>query len=318
MRHDPGDRSRAGGSGTLTGVRSLVTGTIESETYCAILTSGGVDCWGYDGSDELGDGATGDTFAPNPVTGVGGTGTLSGVSNLSMNDAACAALTSGGVACWGGDGDGQLGNGVSGLFDESAVPVAVEGVGGTGTLGGVASVAVAGGAVCGLLTGGGVDCWGDNGSDELGAGTSPGCLGECATSPLAVFGLGGKGKLGGVASVVGGLTGGGEMYCAVLKSAALGGSGGSDCWGGGPLGNGSIPDTLSNVPVQVKGIGGAGALSGIGSVAIDIPESGEDGTACAVLRTGTVGCWGTDLSGELGNRTMKASGVPVAVLAPSS
>ena len=42
-----------GGSGTLTGVKNLGSG---GETYCAVLFTGGVDCWGEGAAGELGNG----------------------------------------------------------------------------------------------------------------------------------------------------------------------------------------------------------------------------------------------------------------------
>ena len=72
-------------------------------------------------------------------------------------DTYCALLTSSGVDCWGYGYDGELGNGT---FSESATPVAVEGVGGAGTLTGVTSLVGDGSGYCALLTSGEVDCWG--------------------------------------------------------------------------------------------------------------------------------------------------------------
>src|SRR5262249_10097390 len=105
-----------GGTGFLSGVASLTANTTNGSTFCALLTSGGVDCWGYDQYGELGNG----TFYPGPhygsavpvaVDGVGGSGTLSGVTALasgglsgafnSENSSVCALLTTGGVDCWG-------------------------------------------------------------------------------------------------------------------------------------------------------------------------------------------------------------------------
>ncbi len=42
-----------GGTGTLTGATNLVS---DSFGYCALLNSGGVDCWGYGEDGELGNG----------------------------------------------------------------------------------------------------------------------------------------------------------------------------------------------------------------------------------------------------------------------
>jgi alpha-tubulin suppressor-like RCC1 family protein len=104
-----------GETGILTGVASLVRG--DDLSYCALLTSGRVDCWGWGVEGELGNGtfytdpgcengeepATCGSATPVAVGGVGGTGRLTEVTNLVSDDGEgnCALLTSGGVDCWG-------------------------------------------------------------------------------------------------------------------------------------------------------------------------------------------------------------------------
>ena len=125
-----------GGTGTLTGVTSLVGSGADGPggSYCALLTSGGVDCWGYGADGELGNGTfytTGQQGSATPVEveGVGGTGTLTGVANLvRLGHTYCALITSGGVDCWGYGADGELGNGIFYTTgnEGSATPVEVE------------------------------------------------------------------------------------------------------------------------------------------------------------------------------------------------
>ena len=112
--------------------------------YCALLTSGGVDCWGVNGDGELGNGTYTNSDLATPVVGVGGIGTLSGATSLigrgyGGGGTYSATLTSGGVDCWGYGGGGVLGNGTSG--GDTDVPTAVVGLGGVGTLTGVLSLA---------------------------------------------------------------------------------------------------------------------------------------------------------------------------------
>jgi alpha-tubulin suppressor-like RCC1 family protein len=210
-----------------------------------VFSSGGVDCWGYGVDGELGNG----TFSSSPdgsatpveVVDVGGTGTLSGVSTLiGEGRDSCALLTSGGVDCWGDDADGQLGDGTfASNPDGSASPVQVQGVGGTGTLSGVASLTGDGDDTCALLTSGGVDCWGEDHDGELGDGTTS----AGSATPVQVQGVGGVGALSDGAS----LTSGFGTPCALLTS------GGVDCWGLGPygqLGNGTYDE--STTPVEVS------------------------------------------------------------------
>jgi alpha-tubulin suppressor-like RCC1 family protein len=256
-----------GGTGTLSGVASL-SGSYRRGTYCAVLGSGGVDCWGNGGA--LGNGSFSNSGAPVQVTGVGGAGTLSGVASLAASQLSfCAVLTSGGVDCWGSGYNGDLGDASS---SNSAFPVQVVGVGGTDTLAGVTSLTASLNSYCALVPSVGVDCWGDDAVGELGNG-SVSAMGSAI--PVAVSGVGNTGTLTGVISVATD----GASYCVVLSS------GGVDCWGGGPLGNGSTGQSSS--PVAVSDVGGSGTLAGVTSLGASAP-----GTVCALLTSGGVDCWG--------------------------
>ena len=358
----------------LTGVRSLASGGLST---CGVLTSGKVDCWGRGDSGQLGDGtfyrsANEGPAAPVAVKGIGGAGTLGGVASLSSDEDSatyCALLTSGRVDCWGDGIFGQLGNGTfySASPYGSAVPVAVKGVGGVGTLGGVAGLTSTESGYCARLTSGEVDCWGYGSLGALGDGTSPTTGHKGSAVPVAVKGAGGVGTLRGVAGLTSddsgycarltstdidcwGYGGDGELgdgrfansnlpvpvirtsgrdalrgvagltsatvsatgvggYCAVLTSGKV------DCWGAGQLdqlGNGKSYSSSpggSSVPVTVKGVGGVGSLSGVASLTSD------DIGYCALLTSGKVDCWGSGSNGELGNGTFAnvGSAVPVAV-----
>ena len=94
------------------------------------MTTGGVDCWGYNYLGYLGNGNRNDSSTPVQVLGISGSGTiLGGVKSISVfngNSAACAVLTTGGVDCWGyNENYGQLGNGTT---TSSNVPVSVVGI----------------------------------------------------------------------------------------------------------------------------------------------------------------------------------------------
>ena len=178
----------------MTSLFSGLTSYSAASSYCALLTSGGVDCWGLGENGELGNGIIyGSPYygsaTPVAVEGVGGTGTLTGVANLFADGTGfCAPLPSSGVDCWGYGYDGELGNGTFYTSSPygSATPVAVEGVGGTGTLTGVTSLVGDPSGYCALLTSGEVDCWGLGVNGELGNGT----FSESST-PVAVEGVGG-------------------------------------------------------------------------------------------------------------------------------
>jgi hypothetical protein len=324
------------GTGPLTGVAS-VTGDGIGYGYCALLTSGGVDCWGYGGDGELGNGQFYDSgndgsATPVAVLDPAGTGPLTGVASVTSDGifgggggGYCALLTSGGVDCWGYGYYGALGNGQ--FYDSgnggSATPVAVHDPAGTGPLTGVASVTSDDGyGYCALLTSGGVDCWGYGYYGALGNGQFYDSGNGGSATPVAVHDPAGTGPLTGVASVTGNTGGyGGGGYCALLTS------GGVDCWGygyDGELGNGQFYDSGnggSATPVAVLDPAGTGPLTGVASVTSDVTGD-SDGGYCALLTSGGVDCWGYGGDGELGNGQFYDSGndgsaTPVAVLDPA-
>ena len=288
------------GSSFLTGVSNVASGSFGyGDSYCAVLTSGRVDCWGYNEDGQLGNGTTRQTDRPTVVKGVGGRGILTGVARVSGETYGfCAALTSGGVVCWGLNSDGELGNGTD---ENSSVPTAVVGVGGTGTLSGVASLVSEATTMCAILTSHGTDCWGYGPNGQLGNGTE-----EDSSFPTAVKGVGGTGTLNGVSSLTG--NDNGTNICARLSSGRV------DCWGDnsyGEIGNKTIGIfTDSSVPKAVVGVDGTGTLSGVASV-VGVPGLSN----CAILTSGGVDCWGSYGDGVLGNRsTNPTSDVPTRVV----
>ena len=288
-----------GGTGTLSGVASLVSDATDS--YCALLSSGAVECWGEGQDGQLGNGSfytsgSEGSAIPVQVVGVGGTGTLSGVASLvsassgGIDSGYCALLTTGEVDCWGDGPDGELGDG---NFVGSAMPVQVVDVGGTGILSGVESLSSDGRGYCALLTTDEVDCWGAGPDGELGDGTFYTLSPEGSAIPVQVVGVGGTGTLSGVESLANDAQG----YCAILTSGDV------DCWGYGQygeLGNGTFytsGDEGSATPVQVVDVGGTGTLSGVESLA------GDGGGYCAELTAGTVDCWGVASSETSGTES---------------
>jgi alpha-tubulin suppressor-like RCC1 family protein len=106
----------------LTGVAHLVG------DYCALLESGGVECWGSNDSDgALGNGSK-EAFSDVAVRVKGIAGATSLVYDSAGGGGYCALLgTSGRVECWGDNHDGELGDG--GKEPSSPLPVRVTGLG---------------------------------------------------------------------------------------------------------------------------------------------------------------------------------------------
>jgi alpha-tubulin suppressor-like RCC1 family protein len=263
----------------VSGITDAVSITSDNdEGYCALLSTGRIYCWGYNGNGELGDGTTTDSEVPVPVTGIINATSVSSDNNESY----CAILATGDVDCWGTSNYG-LGDGSTTISD---VPVPVTGISNATSLGSDTA------GYCAVLFTGGVDCWGYNGNGELGDGTT-----IDSEVPVPVTGITNAAKLNlNVNSDYDG-------YCAVLTTGAV------DCWGNngyGELGNGTSA-SYSDVPVPVTGIANAVSV---------VSEEGSGGvglSVCAVLSNGSVDCWGYNGDGELGNGTTVGSDVPVPV-----
>ncbi len=261
------------GTGFLTGASEV--SAKESHT-CARLSGGTVWCWGWNGSGDLGNDSTVDSWTPVQVKGVGGSGLLTGATHVSVGGEHSCALLSGGVVCWGNDNYGELGNDSA---SSSLVPVQVKGTGGTGTLANVTQLSAGFTHNCTLLSDHSVKCWGNNFGSQLGNGK----IGH-STAPVSVAGLTGASHL----------SAGFEHACAIRSS-----DGTVWCWGhnsAGQLGNGTFTD--SSTPVEVEGVGGSSFLTGVTQV-----SAGGMHTCALKSSDGTVYCWGDNYYGELGNNT---------------
>jgi alpha-tubulin suppressor-like RCC1 family protein len=180
--------------------------------------------------------------------------------------------------CWGGNWDGQLGDGTG---TTSHVPVPVDG------LNNVVDLSIqAWSNTCAVTADGLAWCWGLNDRGQLGDGTN-----DPHDSPVQVI------SLSGVVSISNGTT----HTCAVTDSEAIW------CWGNngeGALGNDSTSPSL--FPVQVS--------TATGLTNAWRPAVGWWNHTCATTVTGTVWCWGSGWAGQLGNASNFASHVPVEAI----
>jgi len=227
------------------------------EHTCALLSTGGVQCWGWNSDGQLGDGTTTQRLTPTAVSGLS-SGVIAASTGCSHT---CALLSTGGVQCWGWNGNGQLGDGTTTL---RMTPTAVSGLSND-----VIAISTGCSHTCALLSAGGVQCWGDNSRGQLGDGTTTQRL-----TPTAVSGL---------SSDVIAVAAGTMHTCALLSS------GGAKCWGDnsdGQLGDGTTSGKLA-----------ATAVTGLNE---SIALAAGDRHTCALLASGGVECWGYDGYGQLG------------------
>jgi len=321
------------------GVAAITVGEAHS---CALMTSGGVQCWGLNSNGQLGNGST--TNSSTPVA----------VANLSGNVVAivaggyhtCALTSTGVVQCWGQNSQGQLGNGST---TDSSSPVTAANLGG-----GVTAIAAGYRHTCALPVAGGVQCWGYNVYGQLGNGSNsnsllPGPVASLAgsmakiaagkyqtcvlngTGSMQCWGWNTNGQLGNgstansttpvTATAVPG--GAAMMALGTTQTCVLTAVGGVQCFGAnsnGQLGNGTTASSLT--PVVVNGFSTAVAVAvATRSVVINGSSVAEPGGTivlgydhtCALTNAGGAQCWGLNNHGQLGNNSTSNTLSPVAV-----
>lgn len=281
--------ARASTEGTVA-VSALALG---SEHSCALFTDGVVKCWGHATSLGLGDrlsrgdqpGEMGRQLGSVDL-GTGRTATAISAGS----DFTCALLDDGGVKCWGGNDDGQLGQGDDsprGLARDQLgdhLPEVDLGVGRTAT-----AITAGGLHACALLDDRSVKCWGVGGALGLGLfldydnrGDDPGEMGD--SLPAVDLGTG--------RTVVQVATGP-DHTCAILDNGSL------KCWGANYLGQLGLGDNRSRgMHPGEMGDALTAVNLGTGRSAVDITVG--SGTTCARLDDSSLKCWGDGRNGRLG------------------
>ena len=243
----------------------------------------------------------------------------------------CVVNNAGGVLCWGSNGTGEPGNGAN---TESDSPVPVKGLSS-----GVVAVGAGQHFSCALTKAGGVMCWGQGGSGDLGNNTM-----NDSNIPVTVLNTEGSAPLSGIVQISTGqdhacaLTNTGGILCwgdnlngglgnnngdrfatpqqvvgltsGVVEveagnnyTCAVMADGGAMCWGlTGPLGAGS---GSSATPIPVLNPSGSAPLTGVVAISAGYQH------ACALLASGSELCWGANGNGGLGNGTETDSTLPV-------
>lgn len=239
---------------------------------CATKTSGDVYCWGANKGGQLGIGLKNErSLLARPVS------ETTNFTNLAAGDYlvfgnTCGVQPSGALFCWGDNGHAQLGDGSR---IDRLVP---KRAGGDQEF---TTISMGGYHACGLSDGLAY-CWGTNEFGELGLGAEP-----LADSPAKV-----------TDTVFQSLEVGSHHTCGVSVSGAL------YCWGDNKtyeLGNGT--DARSATPLRI----------GIDSDWATVAPSmyADEGATCALKTNGTLWCWGSRESGQIGGELKGNQKTPI-------
>ncbi|MEM9458593.1 MAG: hypothetical protein AAGF11_30740 [Myxococcota bacterium] len=262
--------------------------SLGSNFTCARFADGAVRCWGngqhgrlglgLGSTDDIGDGELPLDVGPIMLGGPA-------VDIAAGNAHVCAVLDGGDLLCWGQAQLGRLGYGSTNDVGLTQTPMEM----GPVMVGGSVVQVVAGEAhTCALLVGGDVRCWGDNDVGQLGYGHSDD-IGDdegevpAGEPPVVIADAGG---------MVIELAAGKDHTCAILEGGAL------RCWGDN--GDGQLGyDHTNNI-----GDDADPALAGdvdVGGTVIGLALGNRH--TCALLKDGSVKCWGSGGSGVLGVMT---------------
>jgi alpha-tubulin suppressor-like RCC1 family protein len=261
----------------LTNATAIETG--DNHT-CALLANGNARCWGFNGSGQIGDITTTTRFTPTAV-GNSLNPLNSAVAITAGGAHTCALLADGSAKCWGNNETGQLGISNTALANIAPTPV----LGGGGSALTARNIAAGRNHTCAVRANATVACWGSNDSGQLGNLTV-----TISPTPVPVSGLTGP---------VSAIAAGDTHTCALVNGSV-------QCWGANGSGQLGLGDNLDRpTAVTVPGL----------TNAVGIAAGGTLGTAhtCASLANGTVRCWGSNGSGQLGTGNTSPSAFPVAV-----
>ena len=254
-----------------TGVSEIATGSGHS---CALMLDGELRCWGSNQYGKLGDGTTISRSTPVAVAGLPDNGT-----KLALGaEHSCALMENGGVACWGRNYYGQLGEGTG---VNSATPVGV-----TGLSNGVSTISASGWHTCIIMNDGGAKCWGWNWRGQLGDNTT-----VDRNTPVDVSGLSD------------GVT---KISTGDLHTCAATDSRDGLCWGDnfyGQLGDNSSEMRLT--PTRVNGLA---------DNVVTIVAGGLH--SCAFTSNIDLSCWGANRYGQIGDGTNIRRSTPSSVVWP--
>jgi alpha-tubulin suppressor-like RCC1 family protein len=307
----------------VTGITTATDLAAGSRHTCALLSTGRIQCWGADDHGQLGNGATlADNASPVLV------GNYTDFTQVAAGgDLTCAVRSDETAACWGNDADG--GNGNDAGFSDNATPVLVSGM----SL--VSGIAVGRSHACLYRSTGTMRCWGADNEGQIGNGggnTDSGTPVQPAGTNVVGIYAGGDtsfarfndgtfdgwgddtdGQLGDSVGLtsrtnptgVAGIANNTAMAIGMKHACSLTSGATVECWGDdffGQLGD-NVSATDEPTPVAVATITNVTVI-GAG-----------DYHSCAAVTGGTMYCWGSNASSQLGDGSANATRTtPVSVL----
>jgi alpha-tubulin suppressor-like RCC1 family protein len=294
---------------TLTGIAASVS----EDFTCAVDAAGAAYCWGINFFGQLGDSTTANSSVP---VAVDTSGALAGETLTQVTvggDQACALDNAGAAYCWGGDSDGELGDGTTALY--SYVPVAVDA---SGVLAGKSLTQISAGTsfTCAVDTSGAAYCWGANDGGVLGDDSTSDSDVPVLVAPQAPTGVTATPSETTAAvswtapAWPGGGTVTGYTATAVPGAAACSTTGATAC---------TIIGLASGTTYSVTVVADTTAGDSGSSAPVNVtPEGGgaiSAGSSSCAAEYGNAFCWGSNEEGQLGDGSTADSRNPVAVTA---